>query len=156
MAKYTDAEIYDQAKEVVAKVMGDLKCEQFTIDDVARGMKVEYEHGTENPLTDVTGDDPLMTGKIALAHILEMRDGKRQVDYYDGLAIMETSPTGYWRGIRPDSYWMHKRVGFVLVVIILLISLYKIIMGWKDGISLEINGYTIVFGLAVYLAASWK
>jgi Protein of unknown function (DUF5661) len=30
---------------------------------------VEYEHGSHDPQTDVPGDDPILTGKIALAHM---------------------------------------------------------------------------------------
>jgi hypothetical protein len=46
-------------------------------------MDVELEHGTRDPETDVTGDDPLLTGKIALAHLREFPD------YYPRLARME-------------------------------------------------------------------
>jgi hypothetical protein len=31
-------------------------------------MDVELEHGSHDPQADVTGDDPIVTGKIALAH----------------------------------------------------------------------------------------
>jgi len=31
----------------------------------------ELEHGLHDPSTDVTGDDPIRTGKIALAHLNE-------------------------------------------------------------------------------------
>lgn len=48
------------------------------------GLDVELEHGTKDPGTDVTGDDPVMTGKIALAHLRELPD------YYTRLAIMES------------------------------------------------------------------
>ena len=48
-----------------------------------RGMDVEYEHGARDPQTDVTHDDPILTGKIALAHLREIPD------YYTRLAIME-------------------------------------------------------------------
>ena len=37
-------------------------------------MDVELEHGTRDPDTDVTGDDPLLSGKIALAHLRELPD----------------------------------------------------------------------------------
>jgi hypothetical protein len=40
----------------------------FDIEQFRAGMDVELEHGTRDPDTDVTGDDPLLTGKIALAH----------------------------------------------------------------------------------------
>ena len=46
-------------------------------------MDVELEHGARDPDTDVTGDDPLLTGKIALAHLRELPD------YYTRLARME-------------------------------------------------------------------
>lgn len=46
-------------------------------------LNVELEHGTHNPLTNVTNDDPFMTAKIALAHLLEYPH------YYDQLKIME-------------------------------------------------------------------
>jgi len=52
------------------------------------GMDVELEHGTVTPLTNVTGDDPLMTGKIALAHLLE------SAEYYRFLAKMEAEMEG--------------------------------------------------------------
>jgi len=46
-------------------------------------MDVELEHGTIDPHTNVTNDDPLMTGKIALAHLNEL------ADYYTRLDEME-------------------------------------------------------------------
>ena len=47
------------------------------------GLEVELEHGRRDPTTDVTGDDPLTTGRIALAHLHEFPD------YYTRLARME-------------------------------------------------------------------
>ena len=46
-------------------------------------MEVELEHGARDPETNVTNDDPLITGKIAWAHLREFPD------YYDRLAVME-------------------------------------------------------------------
>jgi len=37
-------------------------------------MDREFEHGSHDPQTDVTGDDPILTEKIALAHIKEFPD----------------------------------------------------------------------------------
>jgi uncharacterized protein DUF5661 len=48
-----------------------------------RGMDVELEHGTHDPATDVAGDDPIVTAKIALAHLNEFPD------YYTRLERME-------------------------------------------------------------------
>ena len=56
---------------------------RFNINQFKMGMKVELEHGTINPLTNVTNDDLLMTGKIALAHLNEFPD------YYTRLLKME-------------------------------------------------------------------
>ena len=54
------------------------------------GMDVELEHGTENSVTNVTNDDPLMTGKIALAHLNEFPD------YYSRLLVLEKEAEKYW------------------------------------------------------------
>ena len=54
------------------------------------GLAVELEHGLHDLQTNVTGDDELVTGKIALAHLKEIRD------YYTRLAIMEREAEAYW------------------------------------------------------------
>lgn len=56
---------------------------KFTIEEYRLGLDVELEHGTVNPVTNVTNDNPLLTGKIALAHLNEIPD------YYTRLAKME-------------------------------------------------------------------
>jgi hypothetical protein len=55
-----------------------IELEQFRM-----GMDVEYEHGSHDPQTDVTHDNPIVTGKIALAHMKEFPD------YYERLERME-------------------------------------------------------------------
>jgi hypothetical protein len=57
---------------------GDVDLEQFR-----KGLSIELEHGTVDPMTDVTHDDQVMTGKIALAHLREIPD------YYTRLEAME-------------------------------------------------------------------
>jgi hypothetical protein len=54
------------------------------VGEFTAGLNVELEHGRRDPATDVTHDDPLLTGKIALAHLTELPD------YYSRLARMET------------------------------------------------------------------
>lgn len=69
-----------------AKIIGErlgINWSKFDIDQFRRGMDVELEHGSHDPKTNVTNDDPLMTGKIALAHLNEFPD------YYDRLDKME-------------------------------------------------------------------
>ena len=45
-----------------------------------RGLEVELEHGARDPETDVTHDDLLLTGKIAWAHLKEIRDYYTRMD----------------------------------------------------------------------------
>ena len=56
---------------------------QFDVEQFRMGMDVELEHGLVDPHTNVTNDDPIMTGKIALAHLNEF------ADYYTRLDKME-------------------------------------------------------------------
>ena len=56
---------------------------KFDVEQFGMGMDVELEHGLVNPHTNVTNDDPLTTGKIALAHLNELPD------YYTRLKKME-------------------------------------------------------------------
>jgi len=53
------------------------------VEQFRRGLEVELEHGAHDPDTDVTHDDPLVTGKIAWAHLKELPD------YYTRLDAME-------------------------------------------------------------------
>jgi hypothetical protein len=62
----------------------------FDVEQFRRGMDVELEHGLQDPETNVTGNDPLLTGKIALAHLKEFPD------YYDRLEAMEEKAEAYW------------------------------------------------------------
>ena len=57
--------------------------EQIGIDWETAPFDVELEHGLHDASTNVTGDDPLVTGKIALAHLNEFPD------YYTRLERME-------------------------------------------------------------------
>lgn len=47
---------------------------EFQPSDLLEGMQVELEHGTKNADTDITGDDPEETAKIAWVHLLETPD----------------------------------------------------------------------------------
>ena len=47
---------------------------QFDVEQFRMGLDVELEHGLVDPHTNVTNDDPIMTGKIALAHLNEFAD----------------------------------------------------------------------------------
>jgi len=56
---------------------------QFDVKQYRMGLDVELEHGVRDPATNVTNDDPMLTGKIALAHLKEF------ADYYTRLSKME-------------------------------------------------------------------
>ena len=77
----------DQAK-AVGKQLG-IKWDKFDLEQFRVGLGVELEHGIVNPTTNVTNDDPLMTGKIALAHLTEFPD------YYTRLAKMEATAKSF-------------------------------------------------------------
>ena len=63
---------------------------KFDVEQFRMGMDVELEHGTENSVTNVTNDDPLLTGKITLAHLNEFPD------YYTRLLKLEEEAEKYW------------------------------------------------------------
>jgi hypothetical protein len=50
------------------------------LEQFRRGLEVELEHGAIDPETYVTGDDLMLTGKLAWAHLKEMRDYYRRLD----------------------------------------------------------------------------
>ena len=56
---------------------------RFDVEQFRMGLDVELEHGLRDPSTDVTGNDPVLTGKVALAHLNEFPD------YYTRLTKME-------------------------------------------------------------------
>ncbi len=69
-----------------ARAIGDelgIDWSRFDVTQFHMGLKVELEHGRGDPTTDVTHNDPLLTGKIALAHLNEFPD------YYTRLDKME-------------------------------------------------------------------
>ena len=71
----------EQAHEIGDKLGIDWS--HFDVAQFRMGLDVELEHGLHDPATDVTGNDPLLTGKIALAHLKEFSD------YYTRLEKME-------------------------------------------------------------------
>jgi Protein of unknown function (DUF5661) len=78
----------DEARRVGDEIGVDW--DRFDLEEFRAGMDVEYEHGSHDPQTDVTGDDPIVTGKIALAHMKEFPD------YYDRLERMEAEAKRDW------------------------------------------------------------
>ena len=73
----------EEARRIGESIGIDWAVSPFPVEEFRMGLAVELEHGAHDPETDVTGDDPVLTGKIAWAHLKELPD------YYTRLAIME-------------------------------------------------------------------
>ena len=68
-----------------------------------KAMKIELEHGKKFSRTNITNNDLLITGKIALAHLLEYSN------YYESLIEMEKELDKYWRGKKKKSVLKKKK-----------------------------------------------
>jgi APA family basic amino acid/polyamine antiporter len=73
----------DEARAVLGSLRVDLAAVSWDLEQFRVGMESELAHGRADPDTNVTDDDLLLTGKIALAHLVEIPD------YYTRLAAME-------------------------------------------------------------------
>ena len=76
----------EEAKQIGEKLGIDWS--KFDIEQYRMGLDVELEHGKIDEHTKVTNDDPVTTGKIALAHLNEFPD------YYTRLDKMEKEAEG--------------------------------------------------------------
>lgn len=79
----------EEAKKIGEKL--GIKWDQFDTEQFRIGMNVELEHGARDLKTNVTNDDALTTGKIALAHLNEFSD------YYTRLEEMEEEAKKFWK-----------------------------------------------------------
>lgn len=86
MKKHFTAE---EAKKIGEKI--GINWSRFDVEQFRMGMDVELEHGKISPKTNVTNDDPMLTGKIALAHLNEFSD------YYDRLEKLEEEAKKFWK-----------------------------------------------------------
>lgn len=68
--------------ETIGEKLG-IDWSEFDVEQFRMGLDVELEHGLVSPHTNITNDDPVLTGKIALAHLNEFPD------YYTRLYKME-------------------------------------------------------------------
>ena len=81
----------DEALAVATELGMDFEALKYDLEQFRMGMDVELEHGLRSPKTDVTGDDSILTGKIALAHLNEFPD------YYTRLAVLEREAADHWK-----------------------------------------------------------
>jgi hypothetical protein len=80
---FTETFTAEEASRIGEQIGIDWSSSAFGVDQFRRGLNVELEHGLRDSDTNVTGDDPLTTGKIAWAHLNEFSD------YYTRLERME-------------------------------------------------------------------
>ncbi len=78
----------EEAK-LVGAALG-IRWTNFKVEQFRMGMDVELEHGSINPYSNITNNDPVMTGKIVLAHLNEFPD------YYTRLEKMENEAKAFW------------------------------------------------------------
>lgn len=64
---------------------------KFDVEQFRMGLDVEQEHGKRDSSTNVTQDDEVLTGKIALAHLNEFPD------YYTRLQKMESEAENMYK-----------------------------------------------------------
>ena len=80
----------EEALAVATQLGMDFEMLKYDLEQFRMGLDVELEHGLRSPETDVTGDDSITTGKIALAHLNEFPD------YYTRLAVLEREAADHW------------------------------------------------------------
>ena len=74
--------------KIAKKAKIDIK--KYDMKELVMGYKVEKEHGSVNPETNVTNDDEVMTLKIALAHLNEIPDYYTKLKKYVEKGINES------------------------------------------------------------------
>jgi Protein of unknown function (DUF5661) len=80
----------EEARDIGRRVGIDWDTSRFDVEQFRMGLEVELEHGRQDPVTNVSDDDEMTTGKIAWAHLNEFPD------YYTRLAEMEAEAERYW------------------------------------------------------------
>lgn len=82
----------EEARDIADGLEIDFAKTEFDLPQFQAGLDVEAEHGPVDPLTNVTNDDPVATGKIALAHLNEMPDYYTRLRTMEGAGITEIQP----------------------------------------------------------------
>lgn len=70
----------DETRRVGEQIGIDWNAAAFDVEQFRIGMEVELEHGLRELLTNVSDDDPVVTGKIALAHLNEFPDSYTRLE----------------------------------------------------------------------------
>ena len=64
--------VLSEAIEIAKSLKIDFNKVDYTPEDYLEGINIELEHGVVDSNTNVSNNDPLITGKIALAHLNEL------------------------------------------------------------------------------------
>ncbi len=76
--------------QIIGQKLG-IKWDKWNVEQFRMGLDVELEHGKIHKKTNVTNDNPIKTGKIALAHLNEFPD------YYTRLERLEKQADKFWK-----------------------------------------------------------
>lgn len=87
----------EQAKAAAEAAGIDLEAERYDLDALTAGMNAELEHGTAYPETDITNDDPILTAKLAAAHL------RKSPFYYAPKRGLKAWETSLRRGVKTKS-----------------------------------------------------
>lgn len=80
----------EQAATIASELGIDFTKSKFDLNQFWMGVNTELEHGRKYYPTNVTSDNPISTGKIALAHLNEFPD------YYTRLKALEEQAKAFW------------------------------------------------------------
>jgi hypothetical protein len=83
----------DGARRIGEQIGIDWDTSPFDVEQFRIGMNVELEHGSQDPRTNVTNDDPVTTGRIAWAHLNEFADYYTRLDAMEEQAKRELEPS---------------------------------------------------------------
>ena len=101
----------EEARRVGEEIGIDWTSAPFDVEQFRMGMDVELEHGLRDLLTNVSHDDPIVTGKIALAHLNEFPDYYTRLDRMEEEAMKGDLEAGGRRlGLILDVGGYHKNV----------------------------------------------
>ncbi len=81
----------EEALETARRLCINVNSPCFDLDQFWMGMNLELEHGSIDPMTNVTNNDPITTGKIVMVHLNLLPD------YYTRLEKMRKEGAEYWR-----------------------------------------------------------
>ena len=110
----------------IAKQLGiNFNKEKFDFQQFRLGLDTELEHGGKYLPTNVTKDDPITTGKIALSHLREFPD------YYTRLAKLEEEAKAYWVMMGKKDYTPDEWVMYINPLV------KRALAEYKEGINLE-------------------